>query len=102
MVYFSIYSLTSDIVFIILPLWFIVLWPSFATLFVDLLTFLKDKKLLAIFLGITFAPFTYYLGIPLGILYSSNISIMLIIMIIFWGLYLYFYSYYMKNYDTNL
>ena len=101
-VYFNIYNINSDTVVLFLPIWFIALWPSFATLFVDLLIFLKDKKLLSIFLGITFAPPTYYLGIPLGIAYSNNIFIMFFVMVVFWGSFLYFYSYYLKNYDSNL
>ncbi len=101
-VYFNIYSIKSDIIFLFLPIWFIVLWPSFITLFVSVLTFLRDKKILSIFLGITFAPFTYYLGIPLGIAHSNNIFIMLIFMVIFWGGFLYLYSYYLDNYDASL
>ena len=49
------------------------------------------------FMGSAFAPPTYYLGIPIGIAESSNLSLAMIIMIIFWGLFLMLYSFYINK-----
>ena len=41
--YYNIYVVKSDINFLFLPIWFLVLWPSFATLLVDILYFFKNR-----------------------------------------------------------
>ena len=92
--YFELFNIKSNIMFGYLPIWFLVLWPSFTTLFVNVLFFLKNYKLLSILLGSSLAPPTYYLGIPLGIAVSENITLAMLIMIFFWGLFLLLYSIY--------
>ena len=97
----NIYNFKSKLFVGYLPIWLVVLWLSFATLFVDLLNFLKTRSYFAILLGIILAPPTYYAGMPLGILKIDNIIYFFITMIIFWGLYLNFYSYYLRNFDIT-
>ena len=92
----KLFIINSNIIIGFLPIWFLVLWPCFATLFVYVLTFLKNKPILAFILGAILVPPTYYLGIPLGLANSSNIMISMIIMAFFWGLLLTFYTFYIK------
>ena len=80
-----------------LPIWFLVLWPAFSTLFVDVLSFLKNRPVVAFILGSLFAPLAYYSGIPLGIANSNNLTLAIIIMTVFWGSLLTFYSIYKNN-----
>ncbi len=101
--YSKVFEINSNIMVGYLPIWFLILWPSFSTLFVNILSFLKNRPILAFFMGSSFAPPTYYLGIPLGIAKSSNLSLAIIIMIIFWGLFLTLYSFYIsKNNFLNI
>jgi hypothetical protein len=101
--YSKVFQINSNIMVGYLPIWFLILWPSFSTLFVNILSFLKNHPILAFFMGSSFAPPTYYLGIPLGIAKSSNLSLAIIIMIIFWGLFLTLYSFYIsKNNFLNI
>tara|TARA_Y100001936_G_C16054617_1_gene660119 strand:+ start:1522 stop:2028 length:507 start_codon:yes stop_codon:yes gene_type:complete len=95
--YIELFNIKSNIMFGYLPIWFLVLWPSFTTLFVQVLCFLKNHQILSLILGSSLAPPTYYLGIPLGIAVSENILLSMTIMVIFWGLYLMFYSIYIKK-----
>ena len=80
-----------------LPIWFLVLWPSFTTLFVNVLLFIKNYPIVAFIMGALLAPPTYYLGIPLGIAQSNNILFAMIVMVIFWGCFLTLYSFYIKK-----
>ena len=80
-----------------LPIWFLVLWPCFTTLFVNVLSFLKNRPFLAFLIGSFLAPPTYYLGIPLGIAESENLILSMAIMFIFWGLFLMVYSFFIKK-----
>ena len=93
----ELFIIKSNIIFGYLPIWFLILWPSFSTLFVNVLSFLKNRPILAFFMGSLFAPPTYYLGIPLGIAKSNNLFLAIIIMIIFWGLFLILYSFYISK-----
>ena len=93
----DLFTIKSNIIIGYLPIWFLILWPSFSTLFVNILSFLKNRPILAFLLGSSFAPPTYYLGIPLGIAKSSNLSLAIIMMIIFWGLFLTLYSFYISK-----
>ena len=38
----GIYKIESDLVFGYLPVWMLILWPAFTTLFVDVLSFLRN------------------------------------------------------------
>ena len=93
----ELFTYKSNIIVGYLPIWFLILWPSFSTLFVNILSFLKNRPILSLILGSSLAPPTYYLGIPLGIAVSENILLSMTIMVIFWGLYLMFYSIYIKR-----
>ena len=93
----SIYKIESDLIFGYLPVWMLVLWPTFTTLFVDVLNFLKNKPILAIILGSTLGPGTYYSGVPLGIASYTNINLGLGLMALFWGILMFVYSIYIKN-----
>ena len=95
--YSELFNLKSNIMFGYLPVWFVVLWPSFSTLFVNVLFFLKNRPLLAFLMGSLLAPPTYYLGIPLGIAESENIILSMTIMVIFWGLFLIYYSFFINK-----
>ena len=96
----GLFTIKSTVMVGYLPIWFIVLWPSFATLFVDVLLFLKNRPFVAALLGSFFAPPAYFIGITLGIANTNNFLFALITMISFWGLYLYIYSIYLKKFDT--
>ena len=93
----NIFTIKSNIMFGYLPIWFLVLWPAFSTLFVDVLSFLKNRPVVAFILGSLFAPLAYYSGIPLGIANSNNLTLAIIIMTVFWGSLLTFYSIYKNN-----
>ena len=97
----ELFTIQSNIMVGYLPIWFLILWPSFSTLFVNILSFLKNRPILAFFMGSLFAPATYYTGIPLGIAKSSNLSLALTLMIIFWGLFLTLYSFYISKINFN-
>jgi len=87
----------SEIIIGYLPIWFLVLWPSFVTLFVNILNFLKNRPIFAFLVGSIFGPTTYYLGIPLNLAHSENLLFAMLIMFLFWGIFLTFYSIYIKN-----
>ena len=93
----SIYKIESDLIFGYLPVWMLVLWPTFTTLFVDVLNFLKNRPILAIILGSPLGPGTYYSGVPLGIASYTNINLGLGLMALFWGILMFVYSIYIKN-----
>jgi len=93
----ELFTIKSKIIVGYLPIWFLILWPSFSTLFVNILSFLKNRPILAFLMGSLLAPPTYYLGIPLGIAKSSNLSLAITIMVIFWGLFLTLYSFYIRK-----
>jgi len=90
-VYFNIYDFNSNLKIGLLPIWMLILWLSFAILFDEVLFFLKNFKIPGIFLSALLGPLTYYLGEPLGIIKINNLTIFIIVMIIFWSLLMYFY-----------
>ena len=61
LVYISIYEFISTMKIGLLPIWMLVLWLSFATLFVEILVFFKNYKLIGIILSAFLGPFTYLL-----------------------------------------
>jgi hypothetical protein len=75
-----------------IPLWLVILWLSFSTLFIEILSFLSQKPIIAFLGGFALVPPTYYLGIVLNIATSSNIFLAMTIMAIFWGSLLCYYS----------
>ena len=97
MVYFSIYEFQTSFILGILPVWMIILWLSFSTLYSEILVIFKKYKLLGIFLSGTLAPITYYLGEPLGIIEINNITLFFIIMIVFWVILMIYYLYFILD-----
>ena len=93
----DIYKIESGLIIGYLPVWMIILWPTFTTLFVDVLNFLRNKPILSIFLGIIFGPGAYYAGVPLGIASYTNLNLGLGVMAIFWGTLMFIYSVYIKK-----
>tara|TARA_B100002051_G_C16712233_1_gene627293 strand:- start:927 stop:1436 length:510 start_codon:yes stop_codon:yes gene_type:complete len=90
MVYFKIYEFNDQILLGTLPIWMITLWLSFSTLFDEILVFLKNYKILGLFLSLL-GPLTYYLGVPIGIINISNLQLFITFMVIFWILLMLFY-----------
>ena len=90
MVYFKIYEFNDQILLGTLPIWMITLWLSFSTLFDEILFFLKNYKILGLFLSLL-GPLTYYLGVPIGIINISNLQLFITFMVIFWILLMLFY-----------
>ena len=75
----------------VLPIWMVVLWLSFATLFVDLLVFFKRYTILGVLISSLLGPLTYYLGKPIGIIVIHNYYIFFISMIFFWAFLMHYY-----------
>jgi len=74
-----------------LPIWMLVLWPSFAILFDEVFIILSKYKLIAILLSSIIGPLTYFSGDPLGIISINQIFLFFILMIIFWAVLMIFY-----------
>ena len=74
-----------------LPVWMLVLWPSFASLFDEVFVFLSRYKLIAILLSGILGPLTYFSGSPLGIININQLTLFFILMIVFWILLMLFY-----------
>ena len=91
MVYSSIYEFNTPSVIGTLPIWMIVLWPSFSTLFDEILSIFKKYKFIGILLSSVLGPLTYYLGEPIGIISINNIYVFITIMVIFWILLMIYY-----------
>ena len=87
------YTINSQDNFLFLPIWFVVLWPSFCTLLIDCFSFLKKKYFFAILLGGIFGPISYYAGLSVSLANVPNYSVF-IIMAIFWSSMMFIYSRY--------
>ena len=91
MVYFSNYEFNTSLIMGTLPIWMIVLWISFSTLFDEILLIFKNYRVFGIVLSGFLAPLTYYLGEPIGIITINNIELFFMLMITFWVLLMIFY-----------
>ena len=92
----NIYYIDAHTNFLFLPIWFLVLWPSFSCLLIKCFAFLKNKYLLSFVIGGFFGPLTYYIGITSGLAnYSGKISFML--MSLFWACFMLMYSKIINN-----
>ena len=91
MVYFSIYIFNTIFIIGTLPIWMMVLWLSFSTLFDEILIFFERFKILGVVMSGFLGPITYYLGEPIGILNINNIILFVTFMIIFWSMLMAFY-----------
>ena len=99
MVYFQIYDFETTVKFGSLPIWMIVLWLSFSTLFDEILTFFKNYKILGIILSGILGPLTYYFGEPIGVINIYKIEIFIISMILFWMILMIYYLNYVLKTD---
>ena len=86
-----IYEFNTSLKIGLLPIWMLVLWPSFATLFDEILVFLSNYKIVALVLSGSLGPLTYYSGNTLGLIDINNLSFFFIYMIAFWILIMLFY-----------
>tara|TARA_B100000575_G_scaffold62886_1_gene48000 strand:- start:2558 stop:3070 length:513 start_codon:yes stop_codon:yes gene_type:complete len=84
LVYFQIYEFTSSLIVGTLPLWMIILWLSFSTLFDEILIIFKKFKKMGLFLSAVLGPTTYYLGEPIGIILINDKILFFSLMFPFW------------------
>ena len=84
-----------------LPIWMIVLWPSFAILFDEILIFLSKYKIIAVILSSILGPLTYFAGSPLGLININNFFVFFILMIFFWAILMFFYLSYLIKLKFN-
>ena len=70
-----IYEFNTSLKIGLLPIWMLVLWPSFATLFDEILAFLSNYKLVALVLSGSLGPLTYYAGYPLGLINIDDFTL---------------------------
>ena len=87
----KIYIFDTSLTLGFLPVWMLVLWPSFALLFDEVFVFLSKYKLIAMLLSGILGPLTYYSGSPLGIISINQFILFFILMIVFWILLMMFY-----------
>ena len=101
LVFFQIYNFETSLNIGVLPIWMIVLWPSFAILFDEILIFLHKYKFLAVILSSILGPLTYFTGSPLGLINIYNLLLFFILMIIFWAVLMIFYLNYLVKLKSN-
>ena len=101
MVFFEIYNFKTSLYIGVLPIWMIVLWPSFAILFDEILVFLTKFKIIAVILSGILGPLTYFAGSPLGLININNIFLFFILMIVFWTIIMIFYLNYIIKLKFN-
>ena len=91
LVFFEIYNFKTSLNIGVLPIWMIVLWPSFAILFDEILIFLSNYKITAVMLSSILGPLTYFAGSPLGLININNLFMFFTLMIIFWAILMILY-----------
>jgi len=101
LVFLNIYNFDVSLYFGFLPIWMLVLWPSFASLFDEVFVFLSNYKFLAVFLSGCLGPLTYYLGVPLDLLIMNQLYLFIFLMIIFWLNLMYFYLNYLIKFKFD-
>ena len=101
LVNFKIYNFNSSIYFGWLPIWMLVLWPSFATLFDEVFVFLSKYKLIALLLSAVLGPLTYYSGSPLGLIDINQLFLFFVLMTTFWIFLMLFYLNYLLKIKFN-
>ena len=95
LVFFDIYNFQTSLYVGVLPIWMLVLWPSFAILFDEILIFLSKYKIIAIILSSILGPLTYFAGSPLGLININNLFLFFILMAVFWAILMIFYLSYL-------
>ena len=101
LVFFEIYNFKTSLYIGVLPIWMIVLWPSFAILFDEILIFLSKYKIIAVILSSILGPITYFAGSPLGLININNLVVFFILMILFWAILMIFYLNYILKLKFN-
>ena len=101
LVFFEIYNFKTSLYIGVLPIWMIVLWPSFAILFDEILIFLSKYKIIAVILSSILGPLTYFAGSPLGLININNLVVFFILMILFWAILMIFYLNYILKLKFN-
>jgi len=101
LVFFEIYNFKTSLYIGVLPIWMIVLWPSFAILFDEILIFLSKFKIIAVILSSILGPLTYFAGSPLGLININNLFVFFTIMILFWAILMIFYLNYILKLKFN-
>ena len=101
LVFFEIYNFQTSLYIGVLPIWMIVLWPSFAILFDEILMFLSKYKIIAVILSSILGPLTYFAGSPLGLIDINNLFLFFILMISFWAILMIFYLNYIIKLKFN-
>ena len=101
LVFFEIYNFKTSLYFGVLPIWMIVLWPSFAILFDEVLIFLSKYKINAVMLSSILGPLTYFAGSPLGLINVNNLILFIILMVIFWAALMISYLKYLSKLKFN-
>jgi hypothetical protein len=101
LVFFEIYNFKVSLSIGFLPIWMIVLWPSFAILFDEILIFLSKYKIIAVVLSGILGPITYFAGSPLGLININNLFVFFTLMIIFWSILMIFYLNYLIKLEFN-
>ena len=101
MVFFGVYNFKTSFYIGFLPIWMIVLWPSFAILFDEVLIFLSRYKIIAILLSSILGPLTYFAGSPLGLISINNLFLFFLLMVIFWAILMIFYLNYIVKLESN-
>ena len=91
LVYLQIYKFNSSLIVGTLPLWMIILWLSFSTLFVEILAVFKSFKKAGLFLSTVLGPITYYLGEPIGIISINDKISFFSLMLFFWFILMLYY-----------
>ena len=101
LVFFEIYNFKTSLYIGLLPIWMIVLWPSFAILFDEILIFLSNYKVIAVILSSILGPLTYFAGSSLGLININNLLVFFILMILFWAILMIFYLNYILKLKFN-
>ena len=101
LVFFKIYNFQTSLYIGVLPIWMLVLWPSFAILFDEILIFLSKYKIIAAILSSILGPLTYFAGSPLGLININNLFVFFILMIFFWAFLMIFYLNYIIKLKFN-
>ena len=101
LVYLNIYNFETSFYIGLLPIWMLILWPSFAVLFCEVFKFLEKYKLIAICLSGFLGPLAYYSGSPLGLITINNLFFFAISMIGFWIILMMYYLNYILNLKFN-
>jgi len=101
LIFFQVYSFKTSLYFGFLPIWMLVLWPSFAILFDELFVFLLNYKFLGILLSSILGPLTYFLGEPLGLIHINQLFLFFILMIFFWAALMFIYLNFLAKLKFN-